>query len=69
VAVGRDAAQRGERHFDDETYDWLAVVKGLLASRGSALVVDEASLREANALACETTGIPSATPARPGSRG
>ena len=44
--------------LDDETYDWLAVVKGLLASRGSALVVDEASLREANALACETTGIP-----------
>ena len=43
--------------LDDETYDWLAVVKGLLASRGSALVVDEESLREANALARETTGI------------
>jgi threonine synthase len=43
--------------LDDETYDWLAVVKGLLASRGSALVVDEASLREANALAREATGI------------
>ena len=44
--------------LDDETYDWLAVVKGLLASRGSAVVVDEELLREANALALETTGIP-----------
>ncbi len=43
--------------LDDETYDWLAVVKGLVASRGSALVVDEESLREANALARETTGV------------
>jgi threonine synthase len=43
--------------LDDETYDWLAVVKGMLASRGSALVVDEEMLREANALARETTGI------------
>jgi threonine synthase len=43
--------------LDDETYDWLAVVKGLLASRGSALVVDEDALRAANALARETTGI------------
>jgi len=44
--------------LDDETYDWLAVVKGMLASRGSAIVVDEDLLREANALARETTGIP-----------
>ena len=43
--------------LDDETYDWLAVVKGMLASRGSAVVVDEELLREANALARETTGI------------
>jgi threonine synthase len=43
--------------LNDETYDWLAVVKGLLASRGSALVVEEETLREANALARETTGI------------
>ena len=27
--------------LDDETYDWLAIVKGMLASRGTALVVDE----------------------------
>jgi threonine synthase len=43
--------------LDDETYDWLAVVKGILASRGSAVVVDEELLREANALARETTGV------------
>ncbi len=43
--------------LDDETYDWLAVVKGLLASRGSALVVEEDEIRAANALARETTGI------------
>jgi threonine synthase len=44
--------------LDDETYDWLAIVKGMLASHGTALVVDEDLLREANALARETTGIP-----------
>jgi threonine synthase len=43
--------------LDDETYDWLAVVKGMLASGGAPVVVDEATLREANALARETTGI------------
>jgi threonine synthase len=43
--------------LDDETYDWLAVVKGMLASRGSAVVVDEETLREANTLARETTGV------------
>ncbi len=44
--------------LDDETYDWLAVVKGMLASRGSAIVVEEGLLREANALGREATGIP-----------
>ncbi len=43
--------------LDDETYDWLAVVKGLHASRGSALVVDEDALRAANAVAREATGV------------
>ena len=42
--------------LDDETYDWLAVVKGLHASRGTALVVDEDTLRAANVLAREATG-------------
>jgi threonine synthase len=44
--------------LDDETYDWLAVVRAMLASGGRALVVDEATLREANRLVRETTGIP-----------
>jgi len=43
--------------LDDETYDWLAVVKGMLASRGVPVVVDEETLREANALAGETPGV------------
>ena len=43
--------------LDDETYDWLAVVKGMIASRGTAVVVDEDTLREANALARSATGI------------
>jgi len=44
--------------LDDETYDWLAIVKGMLASHGTSLVVDEDLLREANVLAREATGIP-----------
>jgi threonine synthase len=43
--------------LDDETYDWLAIVKGMLASKGVPVVVDEETLEEANALARETTGI------------
>jgi len=43
--------------LDDETYDWLALVKGMVATRGTAVVVDEDTLNEANALAHETTGI------------
>ena len=43
--------------LDDETYDWLAIVRGTLASRGWPVVVDEASLREANEIARATTGI------------
>ena len=43
--------------LDDETYDWLAVVEGMLATGGDALVVDEEALEAANALARETTGI------------
>jgi threonine synthase len=43
--------------LDDETYDWLAVVEGMLATGGDALVVDEDALEAANALARETTGI------------
>lgn len=43
--------------LDDETYDWLAVVRGTLASRGSPVVVDEPTLLEANEIARATTGI------------
>jgi threonine synthase len=44
--------------LDDETYDWLAVVEGMLRSHGSPLVADERVLLGANALARSTTGIP-----------
>lgn len=43
--------------LDDETYDWFAVVRGMVATAGDAHVVDEGTLIEANALAVETTGI------------
>ena len=43
--------------LDDETYDWLAVVAGMLPSGGTAVVVDEATLHAANDLARSTTGI------------
>jgi threonine synthase len=43
--------------LDDETYDWLAVVQGMLVTGGSAVFVDEAVLVEANDLARVTTRI------------
>jgi threonine synthase len=43
--------------LDDETYDWLAVVEGMIASGGEPLVVGERLLRDANALARTATGI------------
>jgi len=43
--------------IDDETYDWLALVRGMLSTVGTPVVVDEATLEEANALAREATGI------------
>ncbi len=42
--------------LDDETYDWLAIVKGMLASHGVPVVVSDAALEDANALARATTG-------------
>jgi threonine synthase len=44
--------------LDDETYDWLAVVRTMLETGGSAVVVDEATLQEANRTGFDTTGIP-----------
>lgn len=43
--------------LDDETYDWFAVVEGMLATGGRALVVGEELLAEANAVGRATTGI------------
>jgi threonine synthase len=43
--------------LDDETYDWLAVCEGMLATGGRPLVVDEATIERANLLAREATGI------------
>jgi threonine synthase len=43
--------------LDDETYDWLAVVRGMLRSGGTLVVVDEVTLERANALGREATGI------------
>ena len=43
--------------LDDETYDWLAVVSGMLKSGGGPVVADEEVLIRARDLACETTDI------------
>jgi threonine synthase len=43
--------------LDDETYDWLAVVEGMLATGGDPVVVDEETIVRANELAREATGI------------
>jgi threonine synthase len=43
--------------LDDETYDWAAVVGGMLATDGAPILVGEDRLREANELAREATGI------------
>ena len=43
--------------LDDETYDWLAVVEGMLATGGTPLVVDEETLEQANTLARAATGV------------
>ncbi len=43
--------------LDDETYDWLAVVRAMLITGGRSVVVDEATLEAANALARPVVGI------------
>ena len=43
--------------LDDETYDWRAVVEGMLMTGGRPLVVSEELLLEANQLAVSATGI------------
>ncbi len=44
--------------LDDETYDWRAVVHGMLATGGRPVVVDEDLLAEANDVAVAATDIP-----------
>lgn len=43
--------------LDDETYDWAAVLRGMAATGGTTVVVDEATLAQAQTLARETSGI------------
>jgi threonine synthase len=43
--------------LDDETYDWLAVVEGMLVAGGGPVVVSEDLLAQANALAVDATHI------------
>ncbi len=43
--------------LDDETYDWLAVVEGMLATGGGPVIVTEDQLTRANTLGSELTGI------------
>ena len=43
--------------LDDETYDWVAVCEGMLASRGTPVVAGEETLLEANELGRAATGI------------
>ncbi len=43
--------------LDDETYDWLAVVRAMLATGGRAIVADEPELIDANGLALRATSI------------
>ena len=43
--------------LDDETYDWAAVVEGMLRSGGRPVVVSEERLREANERGRSATGI------------
>lgn len=42
--------------LDDETYDWAAVVGGMLATDGFPVLVSEETLEEANGLARSATG-------------
>lgn len=44
--------------LDDETYDWLAVIRAMLATGGQPLLVDDRQLTRAASLACDRIGIP-----------
>jgi threonine synthase len=40
--------------LDDETYDWAAILRGVLATDGSVMTVTEDELREASRIAGNT---------------
>ena len=52
--VGASAA---DGILDDETYDWIPVVRAMADGRGAPIVVTEAQVIEANELGRSTTGI------------
>jgi threonine dehydratase len=52
--VGNSAA---DGILDDETYDWLPVVRAMADGNGAPVVVSETHVLEANALGYRTTGI------------
>jgi threonine synthase len=56
-AWGEATASVATGILDDETYDWRAVVEGMLTTSGQPLVVSEDLLVEANRLAVSATGI------------
>lgn len=56
-AWGKAPASVAVGILDDETYDWRAVVEGMLTTSGRPLVVSEDLLVEANRLAVSVTGI------------
>lgn len=43
--------------LDDETYDWVAVLRGILTTGGSVITVSEEELREANRIAGEGVSV------------
>src|SRR5690606_38390335 len=43
--------------LDDLTYDWIGVVDPMISTGGWPVIVDDATLREANDLARSATGI------------
>jgi threonine synthase len=44
--------------LDDETYDWMAVIRGMLLTGGYPVVVSEKRLAEAYDIARQLTGSP-----------
>ncbi len=53
----QEPASAADGILDDETYDWLPIVQAMAASDGSPVVVPEALIVEAHALARSSTGI------------